>query len=99
MTGAAFLKRVGSHQGESIVVVANGLNRNLPASHRVALGTIGTKLAAMNIRVAAGTIGADILEDQAGVAAAAVYIRVHSAQWIVCLIVIEFRNPPDGLPT
>jgi len=53
----------------------------------------------MDISVAIGTLRTYVLEDQAGVALAATHFRVHPAQWVSGLIVIEFGIRPDRLPT
>ena len=44
-------------------MIANGLQRNMPAFHGMAALAVGAKLATMYVRVAIGAVGADILED------------------------------------
>jgi hypothetical protein len=90
---------MGSDQRKTILMIANGIQRNMPAFHRMAALAIGAKLTAMYVRMAIGTVGADILEYQFGMALHARNFLVHALQGISSLIVIELRVRPDGLPT
>jgi|SRR5450432_2661092 len=53
----------------------------------------------MDVRMAILALVADIVEHHLDVAGCAGYADVHAAQGIRRLIVIEFWNGPDGLPT
>ncbi len=86
----ALHQRVRTHQREAIGMVLDGLQRNLPPLHRMALRAIGAKLAAVNIGMAVRTLRADVLEHHAGVALRAGYILMHPAQRISGKVVIEF---------
>lgn len=103
--GSAFValvalhQRMRSNQREAVLVVANRIQRNVPALNGVAAFTIGAKLPAMNIGVAIGAFGADILEDHAGMALGAADLLVHAAQRIARAVMIELRIGPDRLPT
>lgn len=87
-----------ANKREAILVIANLLQRNLPALHRVATFTIGAKLPTMDVGMAICTAAADLLKDQAHVAFGAGDFRVHPAQWVARLIVIELRVGADGFP-
>jgi len=87
------------NQGKSILVVLNGLQRNLPSLYRVAIGAVGAELAAMNIGMAVSALGTYIFEDQARVTLAAANLLVHPAQRISGEIMIKLWIRPDRLPT
>jgi hypothetical protein len=91
VTVFALQQGVCPNQGESILVVLNRLQRNLPAFYRVAVRAIGAKLTPMEVGVTIGALRTHIFEDQAGVALAAPYVLVHAAQGISGQVVIEFR--------
>ena len=85
-------------QRESILVLVNGLDGDIPSIHGVALFTACSHLAAVNIGVAVGTMMSDIGEHQANVALSALDILVQTAQWIAGFVVIEFRKVAYGFP-
>ena len=87
-----------AHQRETVLVILNGLQRDLPTFHRVATGAIGAELAAMDIGVAIGALGTDVLEDQIRVALNASHFLVHAAEGISGQIVVELGIGPYGLP-
>lgn len=86
-------------QWKTVLMIFDGIQRNLPAFYRVAALAIGAKLAAMHVGVAIGTVSAHLLEHQVCVAFHASDFLVHAAQGITGLIVIELRIRPDRLPT
>jgi len=90
---------VRAHQREAVVVVFDGLQRDLPTLNRVALGAIGAELATVNVGVAGGALRAHVLEHHAGVALRAGHALVHAAQRIAGQIMIEIRLGTDRLPT
>jgi hypothetical protein len=90
---------VRADQGETVGVVPDGLKRNLPALHRVALRAVGAELAAMDIGVTIGARRPDVLEHHAGVALSAGHVLVHAAQRIASQIMVEFGIGADRLPT
>lgn len=77
--------------GEAVLVVLNLLNVYLPTLYRVAAFAIGAKLATMNVGMAFSALSADLFENKIRVALAAAHLRVHSAQRVSSLIVIELR--------
>lgn len=89
---------VRAHQRKSILVIADLLDRDLPALHRVAALAVRAELAAMNIRMAVRAMRAYVLESQIRVAFGARHLLVHASQRIAGLIVIEFGVRTDRLP-
>ena len=87
-----------AHQRETVLVILNRLERDLPPFHRVATGAISTELAAMNIGVAIGALRTDVLEDQIRVALNAIHFLVHAAERIPGQIVVELGIGPYRLP-
>jgi len=98
VAGIALQGSVRSDKRKTILVVLDGLDRNVPTFHGVALFAIDAHLPFVNIGVAIGAPRTHIREDRLGVTLAAGHILVHAAQRIFGLIVIEFRDGPDGLP-
>ena len=94
----ALRQLVRAHQWETVLVILNGLQRDLPPLHGVATGAIGAELAAMNIGVAIRALRADVLEDQASVALNAIHFLVHAAEGVPGQIVVELGIGPYGLP-
>ena len=94
----ALRQLVRAHQRETVLVILNGLQRDLPTLDGVATGAIGAELAAMNIGVAIRALRADVLEDQASVALNAIHFLVHAAEGVPGQIVVELGIGPYGLP-
>lgn len=86
-------------QREPILVLLNLLYCHLPSLNRVALCTIGSKLPLMNVGVAVGASLTHIGKNWLDVALGASQVLVHAAKRISRLIVIEFRNVADRLPS
>ena len=95
MAVVALQHRVRTDQRETILVVANLLQRNLPALYRVAALADRSKLPAMNVRVAIRAIAAHLFEDQAQVAFCTGNLSVHAAQRVARVIMIELRVGAD----
>ena len=53
-------------QRETILVIPNILQRDLPTFDGVAIDAAGAELAPVDVGVAIGALGADLLEDHAG---------------------------------
>lgn len=98
VAGIAVDGRMRPSERESVVMLLNLLDRNLPASNRVALFTIGSQLAPVNIRVAILTTLTDVGEYRLHVALGAGYGLMHAAQRISRLIMIELRNCANRPP-
>jgi len=88
-----------AHQRKTILVVADRIQCDVPALHRVAALAIGAELSAMNVGMAICAFGADILENHAGMALGAAHLLVHAAQWIAGAVVVELGVGPDRPPT
>ena len=99
MAGIAVDCGVRSGQREPVIVLLDLLNRNLPAAHRVALLAIRSQLPLMNVCVAVLTSLSDVGEHGLHVTLDAGHRLVHAAQWVSCLIVIEFWNRTDRFPS
>jgi hypothetical protein len=99
VTRLAFHQGVRPHQRKTVLVIANRIQRNVPALDGVAAFAVGPELAAMYIRVAIGAVCTHILEYQARVTLCARYLLVHAAQRITSLVVTELGIRPDWLPT
>ena len=76
----------------------NLLDRDLPASNRVALFAVRAQLALVNVRVAVLASLSNAGENRLDVALRASHGLVHAAQRIARPVVIEFRNCADRLP-
>jgi len=89
---------VRAYQRESIAVILDCLDVDLPALDRVAAFTIGAELAAVNVCMALGALRACFREHQVGVTLRAGDLGVHSAQRIAGRVVVELRVRPYRLP-
>ncbi len=87
-----------SHKRKAILVIADRFCRDLPALDRMATFAVRAKLAAMYVGMAVCAMGAHILEDQIRMALRAGNFRMHAAQWVTRLIVVELRIRPDRFP-
>lgn len=95
----AVYQRMCSDQRKPVLVIADGVHRNLPALDAVTLLAGGTHFAAMQVGMTFGALRADLGKDEAGMAGRAAQLLVHAAQRIAGVIVIEFGNRADRLPT
>jgi len=98
VAGIAVDRRVGTGQREAVVVLLNVFNSDGPSADAVALLAISTQLAFVNISVAVLAALADAGENHFDVALSARYTRVHAAQRIAGLIVVELGNSTDRFP-
>lgn len=95
----AFKRCVRAEQRKAIFVLLDLLRVLVPPINGVALLAIVPELPAMNIGVAIGAFHSHVLEVQICVALRASHLRVHAAKRVARLIVIEFWNAADRLPT
>ena len=98
MAALAFHQRVGPNQGETILMIADRIQRSLPSFDRMATLAVGAELLAMYVGMTVCASGAGVLEDHAGMALSAAHLFVHSPQRIPRLVMIEFRFGPDRPP-
>ena len=74
-------------------------NRDLPSTHGMALFAIRAQLPPVNVGVTILAALPHVAEDHLHVALGASHRSVHPAQRISGLVVIEFRQCPDGSPS
>ena len=90
--------RMCAREREPVHVLVDLLNRNVPASHRMALFAVRAHLGFVNVRMALAALRSDVCEDGLGMALRAGNAFVHSAQRIFRGVVIELRNCSNGFP-
>jgi len=90
--------RVSAGQRETIVVLLDLLDRYSPSAHAVALLAIRAQFALVNVSVAVLAAQAHVAEHRLHVALRTRHILVQSAQRVMGLVVIEFRNRANRLP-
>jgi len=95
----AFHGSVRAKQRETILVIVYLLRGDVPALHGMALGAVGSKLAAVNVGVAVGAILADICENGLHVALGAGHFFVHATERVLGPAVIKLRHRTYGSPT
>jgi len=98
VAGIALHGSMGAHERKTVLMPLNGLERDLPAAHRVARIAFASKLAPVKVGMAAGTICAGIAEGELRVAEPAVDAHVQPAEREPRLSVIEIRRRPYGPP-
>lgn len=98
VAGIAIHRRVRPGEGESIVMLLDLLDGDLPAANCVALLAIRSQLPLVNVGMAILAALAHVREHRLHVALDARHRLVHAAQRVAGLIVIEFRNRADRLP-
>jgi hypothetical protein len=99
VAGGTFHGGVRAKQRETILVILYLLRGDVPALHGMALGAVGSKLAAVNVGVAVGAILADICENGLHVALRALNFFVHAAEGVLCPAMIKFSDGSNGPPT
>ena len=99
VTGVTVHGRVCANQWETIHVLVDLLDGDIPALHGVALLAVGSHLALMDICVTIRALSADIPEDRLGVALSARHAFVHATEGILRRVVIKLRDRADRLPT
>jgi len=90
---------VRSNKREAVLMVANRIQRDIPALDRVAALAISAKLSAMDVGVTIGAFRTDILENQTGMTLSAADLLMHSPQRIAGAIVVELWVRANRLPT
>lgn len=99
MTGIAIHHGVRAHQWKTVLVILNRLDIGVPALDRVTGLAIRAHLSAMNVRMAIGALRSYIGKDRFGMALRAGHSCVHAAQRVFRLVVIEFGDRADRLPS
>jgi hypothetical protein len=83
---------VSPEKWEAILVFFNLLDGHIPSEDGVALRAIRTHLPPVNIGVTILTVLARVREYRLDVALGALHLLVHTAKWILSLVVIELRG-------
>jgi hypothetical protein len=95
----AIKRRVCSDQRKPVLVVLNGSYRYHPVFHAVTLSAVRPHLSAMNIGVTIRAPCARVREDWLEMALATGDPLVRAKQRKSCLVVVEFRDGPNRLPS
>ena len=90
---------MSSDQRKAILMLLDFADGNAPSIHGVALLASRSKLATVDIRMAIGALRTDFRKHEIGVALATCDFLVHPAQRILGLVVVEFGDVADGLPS
>ena len=98
VAGIAIYGRMRARQREAVVMLLHLLYRDLPSANRVAPFAVRSQLPLMNVGVAVLAALSNAGEHWLDVALRAGNGRVHSAQGIFRLVVIEFWDGADRLP-
>src|SRR5579864_960858 len=99
VASVAIYRGVSSGQQKTIGVLLNLLHGNLPSSDGVALFTICSQLPPVNIGVAVLAPLSYVREDGFHMALRAGDRRVHAAEGIFRLVMIELRHRPNRPPS
>lgn len=87
-----------AHERESVLVILDGLQRGLPAVHRMAFLALQSQLALVNVSVAVRALRAHIGKHQTDMALGAGDALVHRPQRISSFVVIELKDVAKRLP-
>lgn len=98
MTGIAVHRGVSPDERETIQVLIDLLDGNMPTLYGMALFAVGAHLPLVNVRVTIRALGTHIGEHHLGVALGASHALMHSAQRVLGGVVVELRDGADGLP-
>ena len=98
VAGVAIQRRVSAEQGETVLVLLDLLQVDIPALDRVTLLAACAKLTAMNVCVAIGAARTDIRKHRLCVALGTRNFLMHSPQRILGLVMFEFGKRAYGLP-
>ena len=90
---------VGSEQRKPILVIFHLLHGDVPALYGVAFRTVCAHFSLMHVVVTVLTILSNVREYRLYVAQDALHFFVHTAQGVVGLVVIKFRNSTNGSPS
>lgn len=94
----ALYRSVCTEKWEAILVILHLLNRCVPSADGVALGTVRTKFAPVNVRMAVSAGFAHIRENRLNMTLRAANLLVHASERIVGLVVVEFKIAADRTP-
>ena len=89
---------MSADQRESVLVILDVFDCDLPALDGVALLAPGSHLAAVDVGMAVGALVSYVREDRLRMALGTGNVLVHAAQGITCLVVIEFGDGANRFP-
>jgi len=92
-------RRVLSQQRETILVILYLSDGDIPTLDGMALLAVWPHLPLVHIGVAIRAVLPNVGEHRFHVTQNAVHLFVHASQWILRLVVVEFENRADALPT
>ena len=95
----ALHRGVSSQQRETILVILNLLDGDIPAEHRVTPRAIRSHFPLVYIGMTVLTLLAGVGKHRLDVALRALHFFVHTPQWILRFVVIKFRHGADGAPS
>jgi len=99
VAGFAVDQGMRADERETVLVVFDRLNGEVPSLYRVAVFAIGAHLPAMDVGMAVCAMLGHLFENQVHVALGAGNLLVHAAQRVAGKVVIELRHGADRLPT
>jgi len=89
---------VGAEQRETILVILELLDSDIPTLHSVTFGAARAHLPLVNIGMTVLAILSYVGENRFDVALRALHFFMHATQWILGLAVIKFCVRADGPP-
>lgn len=98
VAGVAIYNCMRTDQWETVLMLVEVVNRNLPAIDTMAEIALGAVFSAMQVGMTILALPADIGEHGIDMAFLAEHLRVHAAQGIRRLVVIELGILADGHP-
>lgn len=90
---------VRPEQRETVLVSLQLLHGYIPALYSVALRAVCAHLSLVHVGVAVLTVLSHVRENRLDMALRALHLFVHSAQGILCFVVIKLRHRADGAPS
>ena len=87
-----------AEQRESVEVLLNRLDGNLPPKDGMALGAVLAELGTVNVGVTIGAVFSNVRKNRFDVASRAGYFFVHATQRVARGVVVEFWNGTNGGP-
>jgi len=99
VAGITLQRGMGSDQREPVLMLLNLADCHPPSVHRMALLASRSKLPPVDVGMAVRAFRTDLRKDQVGVALATCNLLVHPPEGIAGLVVVEFRDAADRLPS
>ena len=90
---------VGAEERETILVILELLDSDIPTLHSVTFGAARAHLPLVNIGMTVLAIFSYVRKNWFNVALRALHFLMHAAQWIFGFVVVKFRVRADGTPS